>query len=292
MSESLSGKNIDGYIIGPLIGGGGMGEVYQVYPENELSNPLAMKVLKGAYAQDSEFQARFVREVRLMEALKHDNIVPIHGYGFSNDYLYFVMKLVNGSTLAYLLTRHKFSPRAAWNILKPIAKGLEFGHEQGILHRDIKPGNVLVERQKEGFSVFLTDYGLGKKPGTDETLTADGVSIGTPEYMAPESVLGERIDHQADVYSLAVMSYEVLLGVLPFDTGQAHLTALAHVNDPPPPPREKVADFPTAIEAVLLKGLAKTREARYQSVREFAEGLYKAVSGLSSEDQQKVYWVT
>jgi len=115
-----------------------MGEVYQAYPPDN-SSPIAMKVLRGEYAAESDFQARFVREVRLMESLKHENIMPIYRYGIYNNQLYFTMRLINGTTLAILLKRKKFSPQSAWVIIEPVAAALQFGHELNVVHRDVKP---------------------------------------------------------------------------------------------------------------------------------------------------------
>lgn len=286
----LSGNNLNSYLLGQRIGSGAMGEVYQAYPDLDAKREMvAVKVLHPEFAKDAAFKARFEREMRLMQALEHPHIVPLLDFGVAQGYLYIVMKLINGITLSRLMRKQHFSPKAAWNILKPLAAALTYGHEQYILHRDIKPSNVLLEHGS--WQVYLMDFGLGKKPGFDTTLTATGVSIGTPEYMSPEAALGEDIDYRTDIYSLAVMLYELLLGVLPFDYEKPHLTALAHLNETPPHPCQLNPAFPAALAEVILRSLAKAPAERHQSVQEFADDFSWAISSLSEAAQEADYWL-
>lgn len=291
MQDSLTGQEIDGYIIGPLLGAGGMGEVYQAFPL-DTTTPVAIKVLRGEYALDTDFQARFVREVRLMESLRHEHIIPIYRYGIYEDkMLYFTMRLINGASLAVLLKRRKFTPQSTWVILEQAAAALQFGHERSIVHRDVKPDNIFIEQYDTDPHVFLGDFGLGKMIGVDHTLTAEGAAVGTPEYMCPEGAMGERLDPRGDIYSLTVVAYEMLTGVLPFNESHSHLTAMAHITKPVPLPTLLRPDFPSALEDFLLHGLEKDREARFQTMREFAENYYQALMTLSPDERQTVYWV-
>ena len=292
MSDSLSGQEINGYIIGPLIGQGGMGEVYQAYPPNS-TEAVAIKILRVDDPNiDVNFQDRFVREIRLLESLQHENIVPIYDYGTTPTLIYFTMRLIGGITLTRLMERHSFTPRSAWKILRPLASALIHAHEQGIVHRDIKPGNVFLERLKdENWRVYLGDFGLGKRPGSDEELTMAGASVGTTEYMSPEAVLGAPLDHISDVYSLVVVIYEMLLGRLPIRSRNPNKVLATEILMPPIAPSDLNRDFPPILENVLLIGLANDKFDRYQTVQDFAEEYYQALQKMSDEELNATYQV-
>ena len=290
--ESLTGQDLNGYLVGPQIGDGGMGEVYQAYAPGT-NEKVAVKVLRGEFSGDIEYQQRFVREIRLMQALQHEHIIPILDYGTTTDQIYYVMKFINGPTLDRVMKNRTFTPVDLWYVLNPIASGLHHGHTKGIVHRDVKPGNIIVERiGREGSKVYLMDFGLGKRPGVDSNLTAQDVMVGTPEYMSPEAVMGrEELDYQTDVYSLAVMTYELSLGVLPIQKRAPHLTAMAQVKEPPISMRERNSEYPALLEKVILKGLAKEKSRRYKSVKDFATAYYDAARKLSGKQVQTSYWV-
>lgn len=290
MSTPLTGQEIDGYRIGPLLGVGGMGEVYQA-TDAQTGNLVAIKFLRDDSAHDPEIQARFIREIRIMESLNHANIVPIYKFGLiRGETLYYVMRLIRGMSLSTLFSRQRFTPLSYWAILEPVANALAFGHEHNVVHRDVKPDNIFVEYGENGeASVFLGDFGLGKRKGTDVTLTEADAIIGTPHYMSPEGIMGERHDPRSDVYSLAVVSYEALLGMLPFNESHAHKTAIAHVTKQPPKPTSINPDFPPVLEEWLLKGLSKALEARQQSVMEFAQEYRQALASLTPEQRIQTY---
>lgn len=290
MLQSLSGQIIDGYKVGDKLGDGAMGEVYKAH-DSSRNVDVAMKVLRGRFVQDEAFHQRFEREVKLMESLKHENIMPIMGYGNFGEGLYFTMKLVEGASLIELMEQQRLTPLDVWVILEQLANGLSYGHNQGVIHRDIKPENIFYEKRGDKLKILLGDFGLGKKPGHDNTLTADGSSIGTPEYMAPEAALGKKLDHRADTYSLAILVYEMLIGVVPFDTGHEHLTALAQINQAPPLPTAQNPIFPNVLEPVVMKGLAKDREDRYQSATELATDYKEALDKLSDSEKRTIYWI-
>lgn len=289
MSNSLSGQELNGYVIGPLIGGGGMGEVYQAFAPDR--SPVALKVLRSEYAFEPDLQARFVREIRLMQAAQHENIIPILDYGSSGGMLYFVMKLINGATLSHLMKRRRFSPLDTWKVFKPIAQALHFIHTKGIVHRDVKPSNVFIERQSEGWHVYLGDLGLGKDLNNDNNLTAAGARLGTHEYMSLEAAMGQELDHRTDVYSLAVMAYEMLLGTLPVKPNSKGEVTIPILLRPIALPMELNPKFPLPLQPALMRGLEKEREARYQTVMEFAEAFHKGLSQLSEERLTTDYWV-
>ncbi|MBN1562867.1 MAG: serine/threonine protein kinase [Anaerolineae bacterium] len=290
MDKQLIGQNLNGYIVGRSIGGGGMGRVYQAL-ESETQTPVALKILLPEYAEDEQFRSRFTREAQLMIALRHANIVPVYAYGEWQGYLYIVMKLVKGPSLDRILEQHPFSPLTAWQIVRPVGAALHFGHEHNVMHRDLKPGNILVERHGEGNHVYIADFGLGKRPGLDTTLTAAGLAVGTPEYMASEAAMGEGARVSSDVYSFGVIIYELLLGRLPFDEGQPQLTALAHVDQPVPRPRRLHPQFPARLESVILRALEKDPTARYPSVEALQQAYYGAVKELDEPVRRATYWV-
>lgn len=287
MENSLTGQDIGGYKIGPLLGVGGMGEVYQATDGD--GQPLAIKFLRNDFSDDTGAQARFVREIRIMEALEHENIMPIMGHGIMNgETLYYTMRLINGMSLSTMMKRQRFTPRSAWVILEQLFRALEYGHSQSVVHRDIKPDNVFIERH-EKLHVFLGDFGLGKRSGIDNTLTEADAAIGTPHYMSPEAIMGERPDPRADIYSVSVLTYELYLGQLPFNEQFAHSTAIAHVTKPVPKPTVLNPNFPPALEAVLLKGLEKKSANRQQDMGELITNYLNAYDTLSEEELDTVY---
>ncbi|MFP4321652.1 MAG: serine/threonine-protein kinase [Anaerolineales bacterium] len=282
-------QNIGGYELGRSLGAGAMGAVYAATALDHPWGQVAVKVLHPEVAAQADLRARFAREMRLLAALDHPGIVPLVDYGEADGHLYLVMPLIEGKTLTRVMRQRTFSLAAAWNVLRPVIDALAYGHQQGILHRDVKPGNVLLAQKPEGLHIYLMDYGLGKQPGTDKTLTATGISVGTPEYISPEAALGTHIDARADLYSLAVMAYELMLGRLPFDYRDAARNALAHVDDPPPHPSAIDARFPPEIADILLGGLAKAPEDRPASVAAFGTALFAALQRLPAATRDTVY---
>jgi serine/threonine protein kinase len=291
VDNDLIGQNIGGYIVGHYLSSGGMGRIYQAY-EAETQTPVALKAMLPEYAQDEQFRSRFYREAELMIRLRHPNVVSVYTYGEWAGYLYIIMQLVRGPSLDRIIDHHRFSPLTAWQIIRPISEALGYGHANGVIHRDMKTGNILVEPRGQGNHVYLGDFGLGKRPGLDTTLTATGVSVGTPEYMAPEVAMGAPADHRADLYSLGVILYEILLGRLPFDGPNPQMIALAHVDQPVPRPRKLNPLFPGPVEAVVLQSLAKDPAARFQSAEDLRNAYYDAVKNLDDDARRTCYWIT
>lgn len=201
-------------------------------------------------------------------------------------------QLVRGPSLERVLQFRTFTPLSAWAIVRPVTEALGFGHRQQVLHRDLKTANILLDAdQGSRPHVYLSDFGLGKRPGFDRTLTADGISVGTPEYMAPEVAMGGQADPRADLYSMGVMIYEMLLGRLPFQGQSAQMIALAHVDDPVPRPRLLRRDFPRSLETLLLRGLEKRPDARFQTADELRQAYFEALSTLDEAARRQCYWV-
>jgi serine/threonine protein kinase len=290
VDKELIGQNLDGYVIGSRIGVGGMGHVYRAI-DSTTQHPVAIKVLLPDLAEDDSFRTRFWREAELMSTLRHTHIVPIITYGDWQGYLYMVMQLVKGPSLETILRHREFTPLMAWQIVRPVTGALGFGHMHQVLHRDMKTGNILVEARGEGNHVYLTDFGLGKRPGMDTTLTAAGMSVGTPEYMAPEVAMGADADHRADIYSFGVIMYELLLGRLPFHEKNPQMTALAHVDKPVPRPVMLHPRFPRRVQSVLMQALAKEPDSRFQSADELCQAYYEAVKCMDDAARRTCYWI-
>jgi serine/threonine-protein kinase len=292
MQASYTGQNVNGYRIGPLLGVGGMGEVYQGFSQRD-DSPVAVKFLRREFADDPTFQQRFVREIRITQALNHDHIIPIYDHGlFNGNQLYYVMRLVTGMTLGTRMKRRKLSPLGFLEILEQVTSALGYGHTQNVVHRDLKTDNIFLEKQSDGrLLVFVGDFGLSKREGQDVNLTEAGAAIGTPYYMAPEAIMGEKPTSLSDIYSLAILSYEVLVGRLPFNDPQAHAVAIAHVTRPIPQPSSVSPGFPEPLERWLSKGTAKNPPERYQTMEELLHGYEDALVEMSEDACAQVYAV-
>lgn len=286
----LTGKFIRDYEIRELIGKGSMGNVYRARKSGSQQD-VAIKVITKVYVNDSEVHNRFRREIHLLFELRHPNIVPIYDFGIYHHLIYFTMKLLTGDSLYELLDRQRFSPLSAKVILDQITEALDFGHEKGVVHRDMKPENVFIEKVQDKLHCYLGDFGLAKRPGIDPSITQTGIAVGTEHFISPEAVRGLPIDHRADIYGLAVMTYEMLLGRLPFDERDTRATAIAHLTKQPPPPSSLNRAFPKLLEKVILKGLEKDPENRQQSAAEFMTEYNLALLQLSQEQLQSIYWV-
>jgi non-specific serine/threonine protein kinase len=268
------GRLIGGrYEIIERLGRGGMAEVYKAY-QASLDRFVAIKFIHTFLADDVAFRQRFQGEGRHVAALRHPNIVQIHDFAEEDDLIYMVMEFVNGPPLSRYLderaARHEQLPLAeALRIAGEVGQALSYAHARSIAHRDVKPANVMLD--SNGRAV-LTDFGLAKLVTTAK-LTASGLMVGTPAYMAPEQILGEPADARADIYALAVMLYQMVTGRLPFEADSAVALFLQHVNEPPPQPSLLRPDLPPEVERAILQGLAKKPAQRYQSVDELLAAL-------------------
>lgn len=268
------GDVIDGYCIEAEIGRGGMGRVYRATHE-VTGQAVALKMLKPQVASD-RVRERFINEARVLARLQHENLVPLLGFVDAPRGLFIVMPFVRGITLEQMLRRQGRLPAAvAAGLFSGIAAGVGHVHAHGMLHRDLKPGNIIV--QSDGVP-RLTDFGIAREIGA-EGLTATGLVIGTAEYIAPEQANGTvRDDPRSDQYSLACILYEMLVGQPPFRHPAVGKLLIKHIQDAPPPPRTIVPDLPEALEAVVLTGLAKRPELRFADVAAFAAAVREAVA--------------
>jgi eukaryotic-like serine/threonine-protein kinase len=259
-------------VLGEL-GRGGMGIVYLAIDVN-LDREVAIKVLPAYLTEPSGVRDRFLREARTSAKLSHPNIVPVYRADEKDGVVFFVMRHVDGESLAERLASHgAMPPLEAARMMQQVALALDYAHARGVIHRDIKPENILLERGTN--SAVVTDFGIARLMEAAPA-TATGQVLGTVHYMSPEQVLGERVDGRSDVYSLGVVGFKAVTGQLPFDSRSATAVLVEHVTKEPPKVRSVGPGVPEALAAIIDRCLAKDRAARYQSAGELAAALDEA----------------
>ena len=259
-TEIRIGSEFVGYRIDDLIGRGGMGVVYRAY-DLRLRRTVALKLMAPELAFDQGFRERFSREAELAMSLEHPNVVPIHDAGDIDGRLYLAMRLVEGTDLRALI--HAEGPldsARALAICGQVANALDAAHAKGLVHRDVKPSNVLLDA---GEHVYLADFGLTRRLEEQGGPAGERRSVGTPAYLAPEQIEGGPVDGRTDGYSLGCLLYECLTGEAPFAHGSRLAVAWAHLEEEPPSARQRRPELPAAIDPVIHKAMAKTPEARY-----------------------------
>src|SRR4030095_1084603 len=278
-SGALTGRTLDQkYYLESKLGFGGMGTVY-LAGRLLIGDRVAVKVLHPEQMADPQAVERFRREAQTDARLKHPNVVTVYDYGVSREGLnYQVMELAEGESLRSLVERHgRLAETAAAEIVRQVCAALDEAHRQGIVHRDIKPENILVQTTPHGLQVKVLDFGIAAlrevKAGR---LTKAGGLVGTPHYMSPEQCLGEELDGRSDIYSLGIVLFEMLTGVVPFDSPTTTAIVVKHVNDPPPPPSTLNPKISRAVESVVLRALKKRRDARPQTAGKMARELIAA----------------
>jgi serine/threonine-protein kinase len=270
MADLAAGTDVAGYRIDALAGRGGMGVVYRA-TDLRLGRVVALKVIAPALAQDPVFRARFERESRLAASIRHPNVVTVFYAGEHLGLLYVAMEYVDGTDLrAAIASGGRLDTRRALAIVSQVASALDAAHARGLVHRDVKPANVLLSNDRSGEQAYLSDFGLTKQASSDSGFTATGAFVGTIDYVAPEQIAGAAIDARADVYSLGCVLYHALTGQVPFARSNDLAKIYAHANDPPPPLGASVAYLPEALEQVVAKAMAKRPEDRYPSAGAFA----------------------
>ena len=278
----------DRYTLVELLGSGGMAQVYLAHDE-VLDRNVALKILRDQYAEDEEFVERFKREAQSAASLSHPNIVPIYDWGRSEDGAYYMaMEYVPGGMLKDRIKRDgTLGPGAAIGVALQIADALQAAHERGVVHRDIKPQNVLVTRTGD---VKVTDFGIAR--AASSAATATGIVLGTAGYMSPEQAKGEPVGPRSDLYSLGVVLYEMLTGNLPYEADSAIAQAIKHINEGPCSPRKANPEVPEALDTLTIKLLAKNPGDRYASAAELADDLERVRSGLPPAAVEKTERMT
>ncbi|CAN5712045.1 Stk1 family PASTA domain-containing Ser/Thr kinase [soil metagenome] len=262
------------YVLRGLLGQGGMADVELAY-DDTLDRQVAVKMLHERYASDDSFIDRFKREAQSAAALNHPNVVGVYDTGNDDGRPYIVMEYIAGRTLKEIMKREGVLPRRAAEIGAEAARALHFAHERGIVHRDIKPGNIMIS---DDGRVKVTDFGIARAVNV-ESVTQTSSVFGTAAYVAPEQAQGQRVDGRTDIYALGCVLFEMLTGQQPFDGETAVTLAYKHVSEAPPAPRSINPEIPESMEAVVLKAMAKDPAERYQTGKELAEDLQRAGDG-------------
>ncbi len=265
------GTELAGYRIESLLGLGGMSVVY-LAEDLRLKRRVALKLLAAGLAEDESFRDRFLRESELAASIDHPNIIPIYEAGTTEDILFIAMRYVEGRDLRERLQLGRLDPADAIGILAQVASALDAAHARGLVHRDVKPSNVLLDagaRPDGSDHVYLADFGLTKRVSEKTGIGDDGHLLGTIDYVAPEQITGEEIDGRADVYSLGCVLHECLVGQPPFRRDSEIAVVFAHLEAEPPAPSARRPELPAALDAVIARALAKEPEQRYPSCREF-----------------------
>ena len=268
-----AGESVGPYRIIEQLGQGGMATVFKAY-HAALDRFVALKVLHPAFTEDHTFPSRFQREARLMAKLEHPNIVPIFDYAEHDGRPYLVMKFIEGETLKARIATGRLSPAEIARVVDAVGAALSYAHQHGILHRDVKPSNVLLAR--EG-GIYLADFGLARIAASGESTISTDMLMGTPQYISPEQAMGKKdLDEGTDIYSFGVMFYEMVVGKVPFSADTPFSIIHDHIYTPLPLPHQINPQVPPDVERVLLKALAKERGDRYRSLNDLVAAFQQA----------------
>jgi len=269
------GTRVGAYEIEEVAGRGGMGVVYRA-KHVHLGRTVALKVLVPELIEDAGFRERFLRESRLAASINHPSIITTYDAGEADDLLYIAMQYVDGAHLGELLQDASgLEPRRALSFLNQIAAALDAAHAHGIVHRDVKPANVLIDSER----CYLTDFGLTKRISSQTALTAKGQFVGTVHYMAPEQIKAEAVDARTDVYALGCLAYQALVGRVPFERDSEVAIVYSHLQEPPPSLTGTRPDLPTGLDGVLAAALAKKKEDRQASCGQLVAALEAELEG-------------
>jgi serine/threonine protein kinase len=273
VNDDLTGVTLGHCVIEQMLGQGGMARVYKGRQEN-LDRAVAIKVLPPYYAADPAFVERFKLEARAMARLSHPNIVTVHDAGEDQGRLYIIMEYVGGGTLKQRMAR-SMPLSEITRVIHEVASALSYAASMGIIHRDVKPVNVLMDTSGRA---VLSDFGIAKVLATSAALTQSGAGVGTPEYMSPEQCRGGSVDARSDIYALGVMLYEMLTGHTPFEADNYTALAHSHIYEPVPPPSQRNPRISPAVQAVVMKALEKDPTQRFQTATDMAITLEQAVA--------------
>jgi serine/threonine protein kinase len=270
------GSQVAGYLLEEQVGAGGMAIVYRA-GDVRLGRLVALKVMAAAMAGDETFRKRFIREARAAAAVDDPHIIPVYEAGEADGVLFMAMRFVGGGDVRSLLRRKgPLSPHQVMSLISPVASALDAAHAAGLVHRDVKPANMLLDvHPGRPDHVYLSDFGLSKS-GRSGQLTGTGEFLGTPDYTAPEQIEGTAADGRADQYALACSAFELLTGTTPFARGEGWATVWAHLNTPPPALTSWRPDLPPVANEMFARAMAKAPRDRYGSCREFCDALRDA----------------
>jgi serine/threonine-protein kinase len=284
--DNLSGTQLGKYLLVGRIARGGMSEVYRAR-DVTTQTEVAVKVMRAVVDSEDELSRlmrRFEQEARIVAGLRHAHILPLYDYGYERTHPYIVMKLVAGGTLADIVRGGPLPLQDVGGWLYQIASALDHAHAHGVVHRDLKPTNILLDGQG---NAFLTDFGIAKLNTQTSSFTVTGNVLGTPTYMAPEQWRSEEPTPLTDVYGLGVLVYLMLTGQAPFEADTPHAMMYKHLNDPPPPMKNTIGNLPEAIQEVVKKALAKRPQQRYTKAGEFSNDYQRALRGQETLAQRE-----
>ena len=273
--DSRVGTTFGKYKITGVLGKGGMGEVYEAY-DNDIRRTVALKIIKSQFADDRTYRMRFERESHAAAKLQEPHVIPIHGFGEIDGCLFIDMRLVRGTDLLSLLEKGPLDPNRAVGIITQVAAALDAAHADGLIHRDIKPQNVIVTPAD---FAYLVDFGIAEVIGDNTRLTVAGSQIGSWAYMAPERFSDQQITPAVDIYALTSLLYESLTGQLPFPVESQEAVIAAHLSSPPPRPSLVNPRVPPAFDDVIARGMAKEPDDRYGSAGALGRAANRALQG-------------
>jgi serine/threonine protein kinase len=278
-ADPLIGRELAGYRIEELIGKGGMGVVYRA-EHVMLGRHDALKLLAADLTADQAFRERFLRESRVAATIEHSNVIPIYHAGEADGLLYLAMRYVRGSDLSKLLKeRDRLEPGETVSVIEQVSSALDAAHERGLIHRDVKPANILIEANGH---VYLTDFGIAKHTRTRGGLTKTGSFLGTLDYAAPEQIEGKPVDGRVDVYALGCVLYQCLTGAAPYEKDSEVQLIYAHLLERAPPITTRHPGLPPGLDGVLEKALAKSRDDRYATCGQLVADLRTALAGATA----------
>jgi len=283
----IDGQQIGQYTITQRIGSGGMAVVYAAQ-HTKLNRNVAIKVMHAGFQDDEDLLARFRREAQIVATLEHPHIVPVYDFDEYQGQPYLVMRLIQGKSLKAHMRKRPLPLQEISTICSAIAQALTYAHQRGVLHRDVKPANVMIDDQDE--KPYLTDFGLARIAAQGESSLSAGMIVGTPHYLAPEQARGDLdLTPAVDVYALGVMLYEMVVGRVPFASDSTHTIIFDQIYTAPPPPSEVNPEIPLAVERVLLKALEKSPTDRYPTPNALMEAFASAIqaSGLRELSQDR-----
>jgi predicted Ser/Thr protein kinase len=282
------GSTFAGYSIEGVLGRGGMGVVY-LAEQPELGRKVAIKVIAPALASDPDYLRRFKHESRLAAAIEHPNAIPIYEAGVAEGEIpYLVMRYVDGVDLATLIRREgKLDGARAARIVEQVSGALDEAHARGLVHRDVKPGNVIVEKRRGSEQAYLTDFGLTKQMDATSGVTATGRWVGTIDYASPEQIRGEHVDARSDVYALGCVLFVALTGQLPFEREADVAKLYAHINDPAPAPSSVAQGVPPQLDAVVGRALEKEPDRRYPSAGDLGRAALASLTGSAIGEPER-----
>ncbi len=277
----IVGESVGPYKITAYIGQGGMATIYKAH-QTTLERDVALKVIHPILKEDKAFLMRLKREAAIIAKLNHPNIVTVYDYAEFENTPFLVLQYIDGTTLKAVLQSQKLATRQILNIARAVASALAYAHSRGVLHRDVKPSNILIDHEGH---VYLTDFGLARIEHSSESTSSQDMLIGSPQYISPEQAKSEPVDPRTDIYAFGVVLYEMFTGRTPFQGDTPYATILAQINQPPPAPRTINPKIRPAVEQVLLKALAKEPKHRYASIRDMMHALENAIEGPRQDDE-------